>query len=68
MRPHYEIFFEIMKSAFKQKRKFAISNIKNNLSEELKGEYFDKLKSFIGEKQRAEDISLQTWKEIIKMI
>ena len=64
----YAIFFEIMKSAFKQKRKYALSNIKNNLQEKLLDKYFDKLKTFIEEKQRAEDISLSTWKKIISEI
>ncbi len=59
---HYDSFFKIMKAAFKQKRKFALGNIKHILGQEVAEE----LRKYFTEKQRAEDVSLETWKKIIK--
>lgn len=61
---HYTEFFKILKAAFAHKRKFTLSNIKNELGEDVKA----KLSSFITEKQRAEDIPLDVWKKIISSI
>jgi 16S rRNA (adenine1518-N6/adenine1519-N6)-dimethyltransferase len=60
----YEKFFKIVKAVFSSKRKFALSNLKNVLGEEYK----TRLSSFIEEKQRAEDISIETWNKIIQII
>lgn len=61
---HYDKFFSILRSAFHHKRKFALSNIKNELGENVKEE----LTKFIGEKERAEDIVLSKWEEILRSI
>ncbi len=61
---NYEKFFEVMKAAFKQKRKFALSNIKHILGEDMA----EKMKKYFSEKERAEDVGLETWKKIIKEI
>lgn len=58
----YQDFFDILRSAFHHKRKFALSNIKNELGEEKK--IF--MSKFILEKERAEDISTLTWFQVLK--
>jgi 16S rRNA (adenine1518-N6/adenine1519-N6)-dimethyltransferase len=56
-------FFAILKSAFAHKRKFALSNIKSELGEELR----NNLQKEIGEKERAEDIDVERWHKIINL-
>ena len=53
-------FFRFLRAAFAHKRKFVLSNIKTELGEEEK--VF--MQKYVTEKQRAEDIPLNVWKEI----
>lgn len=69
---HEEIFFKVLKAAFSQKRKFLLANLKNRLDTEVFEKYFEDIKGDIvvynGEKARAEDVSMDTWREILKKL
>lgn len=68
----YEIFFTMLKAAFSQKRKLMLPNLKNKLPENLQEKYFNQIKLIVekenGEKARAEDVSIETWKKVIRII
>jgi len=67
-----EIFFKILRAAFSHKRKFLLTNLKTDLNGELYDKYFEKINLIITKnnspKARAEDVSLETWKEVIQII
>jgi 16S rRNA (adenine1518-N6/adenine1519-N6)-dimethyltransferase len=69
---HYEKFFAVLKAAFSHKRKLLLANLKTDLDKEIFEKYFEGIKNIIisknGEKARAEDVSLETWKEIIEIL
>jgi 16S rRNA (adenine1518-N6/adenine1519-N6)-dimethyltransferase len=56
---HEEFFFKVLKTGFAHKRKFLLSNIR----EEFRGTDLVELfaKHSLSEKVRAEDVSLSTW-------
>lgn len=67
-----KIFFEILRAAFSQKRKFLISNLKNKLSEGDYKKYENVFQEIFinkySQKVRAEDINLEDWKLLIKKL
>ena len=67
-----DIFFKILKACFSHKRKLLLTNLKTDLDESLFGLYFEIIKKIIitkcTEKTRAEDVEIDIWKEIIKII
>lgn len=74
----YDIFFQILKASFAHKRKLLLTNLKTDLDQELYKKYFQILKKIIvednkvelenREKVRAEDVNIETWKKIIKIL
>lgn len=65
----YDTFFEILKAAFSQKRKFLMSNLKSKLSPETFEKYKNTFEEvFIknyGEKARAEDVRIEHWRQLL---
>jgi 16S rRNA (adenine1518-N6/adenine1519-N6)-dimethyltransferase len=67
-----EIFFKILKACFSHKRKFLLTNLKTDLDKDSFDKYFLKIQEIVlkynNEKARAEDMSLDVWKEIISFL
>jgi 16S rRNA (adenine1518-N6/adenine1519-N6)-dimethyltransferase len=63
-----QIFFKTLRAAFSHKRKYFLSNLKTDLDENLLNKYGEKIKEYIKEKDRAEDIGLEIWRKIIEII
>ncbi len=62
-------FFILIKAAFKHPRKYALNNIKKYLIEDSKNKtLLESAVSYLDEKVRAEDVSLDTWLKIIKSL
>lgn len=61
-----EKFWEIVKTGFAHKRKVLVSNLKDLYKKEKILEIFEKLK--ISEKTRAEELTLENWIAITKML
>lgn len=61
-----EKFWEIVKTGFAHKRKVLVSNLKDLYKKEKVLEIFEKLK--ISEKTRAEELTLENWIAITKML
>jgi 16S rRNA (adenine1518-N6/adenine1519-N6)-dimethyltransferase len=61
-----EKFWELVKNGFAHKRKVLISNLKDLYKKEKILEIFEKLN--ISEKTRAEDLTLENWIAITKML
>ena len=59
-------FFEVIKTGFAHKRKILIANLKEKFGQNDLKKIFEDLK--ISEKVRAEDLKLENWKELIKII
>ncbi len=63
-----EIFFKILRAAFSHKRKFLLTNLKTDLDKNLLEKYFNEIQEIFlkkyNEKVRAEDVSMETWREI----
>jgi 16S rRNA (adenine1518-N6/adenine1519-N6)-dimethyltransferase len=62
-----QLFFKIIKTAFLHKRKYALANLKKYLLEtnEIDQDLWEKVKENISEKERAEDIPLNVWINIL---
>lgn len=67
-----DIFFKILRASFSHKRKFLLTNLKTDLEEVIFNKYFSRIQEVIlenySDKVRAEDLSIETWKEIIKLV
>lgn len=65
----YNTFFEILKAAFSQKRKYLMSNLKSKLSEEIFVKYKNCFEEIFvkkyGIKARAEDVRMEHWKQLL---
>jgi 16S rRNA (adenine1518-N6/adenine1519-N6)-dimethyltransferase len=61
-----ETFWELVKNGFAHKRKVLVSNLKDLHKKEKILEIFEKLN--ISEKTRAEDLTLENWSAITKML
>ena len=61
-----EKFFEIVKTGFAHKRKFLISNLSALVDKEILKKVFNQVN--ISEKARAEEISVDKWKQLIREI
>lgn len=68
----YDTFFEILKAAFSQKRKFLMSNLRSKLSsgmfEKYKNVFEEIFVKKYGEKVRAEDVSMEDWRAITSLL
>jgi 16S rRNA (adenine1518-N6/adenine1519-N6)-dimethyltransferase len=64
-----KVFFEILKAAFSQKRKFLMSNLKSKLTAETFTKYNNIFAEIFikkyGEKARAEDIKMEHWRQLL---
>jgi 16S rRNA (adenine1518-N6/adenine1519-N6)-dimethyltransferase len=67
-----EVFFKILRASFSHKRKFLLTNLKTDLDKQVFDKYFEKINLIITKnnslKARAEDVSIETWKEVIQII
>lgn len=66
------LFFQILKAAFSQKRKFLMSNLKQKLPSEIFQKYetlfIEVFVKKYGEKVRAEDVDINDWRLLINKI